>query len=364
MAAGCGKQRFEFIFQDSSGQPIEGVAVYYVTEAQEEIKVGESGPDGSVLVEGAHLKLPRQFDFRKIFTGGSKHKRFDQTTCEILTYGGRGRYTFFSMDGLVRKSDLKHKLHGKKWPGRVVRLIAPEADKVTKVEPQTRMLQLSGPPNATVRINGRQVGTIPTSGVLETEFCPGDSLACTSPEVLVEVESGGKTVYSERLPLPRPLEQLVVSVRTEGAPPHPRQTTETRTRQSLVRVRIQYLGLPQGCGEFGFTKPVLFVESKRRRVTPSPASDEFHTFYDLLLSPGARYRLAVGCHGEEPALATWNPWDPQKGQEWYSLAVPTDCRSINVTIRSYDPSRGLRLVPKKDAPQRGFPTASAPSFPK
>jgi hypothetical protein len=391
-SSGCGRSGYEFIVTDNAGNPLEGVEVSYQVESQgaaESVVVGVTDGAGTLVVSGKHFSVGRQYLFRKACAAGAGGERFDPASCAILSGGGSGQYTFALRDGLVRRPDLGHKLPGRKWPGRMVKLTCeagtPGPQSGGRQQPLGRILDLTAPVGARVSVNRRTIGTVPDGGWLNTEFCPGDSAACFAQSVTVTVSLEGYAPFEQDVPLPEPLGtvKLTAELRpgasgTAAVSAGGAGGTGTGTggeagagfdrsaggssgppAGGLVQVRIKNGGVPQACGPEGDRLPALLVNDESTVVRGSSDSAGLETYFDLLLQPGQNYCVAVHCPDEAPAALSWNPWDASgRTPAWFSIRIPTDATRLYFVI-PYDSGGNLKLTPQRDGSWKGFNNARA-----
>lgn len=381
---GCSKNRFEFVVTDEGGAPLEGVEVVYQIESQgvaQDVMVGQTDASGSIVVTGKHFSAGRQYLFRKSCVADEGGKRFDPSQCAVITGGGGGQYTFALRDGLVRRPDLAHKLPGRKWPGRSVKLTCEATSDGTggagRQQSLTRILDLTAPAGASVSVNDRPIGTVPETGWLNTEFCPGDSADCFANAVAVTVSLAGYTPRTQEAPLPEPLGTVKLSVDLPrgggtgttsaggneqagaGASPAATPAGDSATG-GLAQVRIENRGTPFACGADGDRLPVVLVNDRSTVVRPSPASTDWKTYFDLLLKPGQSYCIAVRCPDDEPGALSWNPWDSSRGEAtWYTIRIPADATRLFFAVPANEAGRNLKLTPVSDGSWKGFQTSRA-----
>lgn len=379
---GCGRSRFEFLVTDEAETPLAGVDVLYQVESQgaaQDVVIGQTDAAGSLVVGGKHFSPGRQYLFRKACSAGGGGERFDPARCAVITGGGGGQYTFALRDGLVRRPDLAHKLPGRAWPGRTVRLTcepAPDGAGGGREQSLTRILDLTAPAGASVSVNGRAVGTVPETGWLNTEFCPGDSADCFAATVAVSVALAGHAPRTQEAPLPEPLGTVKLSVELQrggdaGAGSSVASSAAASGASSapesapagaggLVQVRIENRGMPFACGPEGDRPPVVLVNDRSTIVRPSAATTDWKTYFDLLLSPGQSYCVAVRCPDDEPGALSWNPWDAGRGEAaWYTIRVPADATRLYFAIPAFEAGRSLKLTPIPDGSWKGFQTSQA-----
>ncbi len=379
---GCSKGRFEFVVTDEGGKPLEGVEVCYQVESQgsaQDVVVGLTDAAGSLVLAGKHFATGRQYLFRKACVAGGSGERFDPVQCAVLTGGGGGQYTFALRDGLVRRPDLSHQLPGRKWPGRNVRLtceaVPDGAGGSGRQQPLTRILDLTAPAGASVSVNGHAMGTVPETGWLNTEFCPGDSAECFASIVAVTVSQAGYAPRTEEAPLPEPLGTVKLSVALQraggaavaqaGSGEAAGEAASSATSSAgeaagggLAQVRIENRGTPFACGAEGDRLPVVLVNDRSTVVRPSSASTDWKTYFDLLLKPGQSYCIAVRCPDDEPGALSWNPWDSGHA-EWYSIRIPAGATRLFFAVPANEAGRNLRLTPVSDGSWKGFQPSRA-----
>ncbi len=402
--AGCGQGRFEFVVSDDSGRPLEGVVVYYrKSEASaDSVIIGNTDAKGSLIVSGKHLATPRTYLFKKAGGGTSQLRYFDRERCALVSVAASGRYSFRMRDGLVRKTDLREKLPGRKWAGRAVRLIFEPASAVASAgasreggEVQSRILDLTSAAGADVEVNGGYVGQVPDGGRLVREFCPGDSAACFASTATVTVRLAGRTVQ-RAVNLPRAGETVLVDAPLGGAAPAervpdsggqpaverpgseepgssgrpagagstslPPATGEgTAQAEGLVQVRIRHPGVGViTCGAEGTAWPVLLVNTERTTTGPSRASTEQEAYYDLLLKPGESYCIAVRCPEGAASTETWVPWDAGASRAaWFRISIPRTGRGSFFVLPRWKPGDPLELVPQSGGNWERFQSGQA-----
>ena len=371
LLAGCDRGApppgLELRVLDPAGVPLADVDVLRAA-AGDSVLVGRTDAAGVLRLQAADLQpLPATLHLRGPLTAGPPTTRVDAAACALMVEARRGRHAT-GPDGLrIARDDLA------RVPAvRTVRLPLVDpggADGGLEILERRSLavpVTVETTPGATVRLGQEPAREADRDGRLELSYCPlaGDGSIRTAVDV--QIGKAGHETWRTRLTIP-----------ATGAPPPVRHTLRARTGDpgpapdpepdpapALVQVRIVNLAPPRSCGPEGTELPVLLINSEATRIRGiSPDAMGFTQRYDVLLTPGQQYCLAVACPDDPASDTAWNPWDPgaadRKG--WFRLTVPPQAQRLLVEI-GLDQRAEPGLPVQEESALPGFDAARAPAI--
>ncbi len=352
---------------DPAGVPLADVDVFHAADG-DSVLIGRTDAAGVLRLQAADLQpLPATLHLRGPRTTSTPTTRVDAEACELIVEAERGVYAT-GPDGLRIAADDLARVPA----ARTVRLSfgdggLPDAGP----EPlERRSLAVTIPiettPGATVRLGQEPAREADRDGRLELSYCPlaGDGSIRTAVDV--EIGKAGHETWRTRLTIPATGDPPPVrhTLRERAGEPGPAPAPDPDPDPALVQVRVVNLAPPRSCGPEGTELPVLLINSESTRIRGvSPDAMGFTQRYDVLLTPGQQYCLAVACPDDPAADSAWNPWDPggPDRKRWFRLTVPPQARRLLVEIGP-DQRAEPGLPAQEESALPGFDAARAPTI--